>query len=127
MRFGDFKAEIQFRDLEMYEDDEKYMGECWYELTAFNNPKAYVQIVQEEAGHDDWWNVRVSGSYLVDSNLDPMSFETPEDAFDELMEECAMIANGEMTVGEAFPYNSDRDYDRIVEMIDYLLTGNKLR
>lgn len=57
-----------------------YGGETWYE----SKYKGHLIAIITEIDNNKWWNLRIDSKYLVDDNYEFMSFETPEDAMDEL-------------------------------------------
>lgn len=62
---------------------ETYGTEIWYESKFKGHLIAIISSYDDEK----WWNVRIDSKYLVDSNYEFMSFESPEDAIEELSEQ----------------------------------------
>lgn len=58
--------------------------ETWFEALIDNK---LIRITQEEVGKDDWWNVKVKSDYLLDSNKKPMTFKTPQEAAEEVIQQ----------------------------------------
>lgn len=58
--------------------------ETWFEALIDNR---LIRIIQEEVGKDDWWNVKVKSDYLLDSNKKPMTFQTPQEAAEEVIQQ----------------------------------------
>lgn len=77
---------------ESYENKMKKYGfekhksgrEIWFETTYKHK---LIAVLQEEEGKDDWWNVRVDSTYLLNADGKYMSFETPEEAAEEAIEQ----------------------------------------
>ena len=68
--------------------------ETWFEALIDNR---LIRITQEEVGKDDWWlvdyktnfsgNMFGKSTYLLDSNKKPMTFKTPQEAADEVIQQ----------------------------------------
>lgn len=68
--------------------------EVWFEALIDNR---FIRITQEEVGKDDWWLVdyktNFSGDifgesiYLLDDNKKPMTFKTPLEAANEVIDQ----------------------------------------
>ena len=46
-----------------------------------------IRIIQEEVGDNDWWLAKVESDYLLDVNNKPMTFETPLEAAEEVIDQ----------------------------------------
>lgn len=58
--------------------------ETWFEALIDNK---LIRITQEEVGKDDWWNVKVKSDYLLDADKKPMTFQTPQEAAEEVIQQ----------------------------------------
>ena len=58
--------------------------ETWFEALIDNR---LIRITQEEVGKDDWWNVKVESDYLLDADKKPMTFQTPQEAAEEVIQQ----------------------------------------
>lgn len=58
--------------------------EVWFEVTYKGK---LIRIVQEEVGDNDWWLAKVESDYLLDTNNKPMTFETPLEAAEEVIDQ----------------------------------------
>jgi hypothetical protein len=58
--------------------------ETWFETLIDNR---LIRITQEEVGKDDWWNVKVKSDYLLDVDKKPMTFPTPQEAAEEVIQQ----------------------------------------
>ena len=58
--------------------------ETWFETLIDNR---LIRITQEEVGKDDWWNVKVKSDYLLDADKKPMTFKTPQEAAEEVIQQ----------------------------------------
>ena len=58
--------------------------EVWFEMTY--NGKL-IRIIQEKVGDNDWWLAKVESDYLLDANNKPMTFETPLEAAEEVIDQ----------------------------------------
>ena len=58
--------------------------EVWFEMTYKSK---LIRIVQEEVGDNDWWLAKVESDYLLDTNNKPMTFETPLEAAEEVIDQ----------------------------------------
>ena len=58
--------------------------EVWFEMTYKGK---LIRIVQEEVGDNDWWLAKVESDYLLDANNKPMTFETPFEAAEEVIDQ----------------------------------------
>ena len=58
--------------------------EIWFEALIGNR---LIRITQEEVGKDDWWNVKVKSDYLLDADKKPMTFPTPQEAAEEVIQQ----------------------------------------
>ena len=58
--------------------------ETWFEALIDNR---LIRITQEEVGKDDWWNVKVKSDYLLDADKKPMTFKTPQEAAEEVIQQ----------------------------------------
>lgn len=58
--------------------------ETWFEALIDNR---LIRITQEEVGKDDWWNVKVKSDYLLDADEKPMTFKTPQEAAEEVIQQ----------------------------------------
>ena len=58
--------------------------ETWFEALIDNR---LIRITQEEVGKDDWWNVKVKSDYLLDADKKPMTFPTPQEAAEEVIQQ----------------------------------------
>ena len=58
--------------------------EIWFEMTYKGK---LIRIVQEEVGDNDWWLAKVESDYLLDTNNKPMTFETPLEAAEEVIDQ----------------------------------------
>ena len=56
--------------------------EIWFEMTYKGK---LIRIVQEEVGDNDWWEVKVESDYLRNDNDRAMTFETPLEAAEEVI------------------------------------------
>ena len=56
--------------------------EIWFEMTYKGK---LIRIVQEEVGDNDWWEVKVESDYLRTDNDRAMTFETPLEAAEEVI------------------------------------------
>lgn len=56
--------------------------EVWFEMTYKGK---LIRIVQEEVGDNDWWEVKVESDYLRNDNDRAMTFETPLEAAEEVI------------------------------------------
>ena len=46
-----------------------------------------IRIIQEKVGDNDWWLAKVESDYLLDANNKPMTFETPLEAAEEVIDQ----------------------------------------
>ena len=46
-----------------------------------------IHIIQEEVGDNDWWLAKVESDYLLDVNNKPMTFETPLEVAEEVIDQ----------------------------------------
>lgn len=68
--------------------------ETWFEALIANR---LIRITQEEVGKDDWWlvdyktnfsgNIFGESTYLLDANKKPMTFQTPQEAAEEVIQQ----------------------------------------
>ena len=58
--------------------------EIWFEMTYKGK---LIRIVQEEVGDNDWWEVKVESDYLINDNDKAMTFETPLEAAEEVIDQ----------------------------------------
>lgn len=68
--------------------------ETWFESLIDNR---LIRITQEEIGKDDWWlvdyktnfsgNIFGESTYLLDDNKKPMTFKTPLEAANEVVDQ----------------------------------------
>ena len=58
--------------------------EVWFEMTYKDK---LIRIIQEEVGDNDWWLAKVESDYLLDANNKPMTFETPLEAAEEVIDQ----------------------------------------
>ena len=58
--------------------------EIWFEMTYKGK---LIRIVQEEVGDNDWWEVKVESDYLRNDNDRAMTFETPLEAAEEVIDQ----------------------------------------
>ena len=58
--------------------------EVWFEVTYKGK---LIRIVQEEVGVNDWWEVKVESDYLRTDNDRAMTFETPLEAAEEVIDQ----------------------------------------
>lgn len=58
--------------------------EIWFEMTYKNK---LVRIMQEEVGDNNWWMAKVESDYLLDADSKPMTFETPLEAAEEVIDQ----------------------------------------
>ena len=58
--------------------------EIWFEMTYKGK---LIRIVQEEVGDNDWWEVKVESDYLRNDNDKAMTFETPLEAAEEVIDQ----------------------------------------
>ena len=58
--------------------------EVWFEMTYKGK---LIRIVQEEVGVNDWWEVKVESDYLRNDNDRAMTFETPLEAAEEVIDQ----------------------------------------
>ena len=58
--------------------------EVWFEMTYKGK---LIRIVQEEVGVNDWWEVKVESDYLRTDNDRAMTFETPLEAAEEVIDQ----------------------------------------
>ena len=58
--------------------------EVWFEMTY--NGKL-IRIIQEEVGDNDQWEVKVESDYLRTDNDIAMTFETPLEAAEEVIDQ----------------------------------------
>lgn len=58
--------------------------ETWFEALIDNR---LIRITQEEVGKDDWWNVKLKSDYLLDADKKPMTFKTPQEAAEEVIQQ----------------------------------------
>ena len=58
--------------------------EVWFEMTYKGK---LIRIVQEEVGVNDWWEVKVESDYLRTDNDKVMTFETPLEAAEEVIDQ----------------------------------------
>ena len=58
--------------------------ETWFEALIDNR---LIRITQEEVGKDDWWNVKLKSDYLLDVDKKPMTFQTPQEAAEEVIQQ----------------------------------------
>ena len=58
--------------------------EVWFEMTYKGK---LIRIIQEEVGDNDWWLAKVESDYLLDANNKPMTFETPLEAAEEVIDQ----------------------------------------
>ena len=58
--------------------------EIWFEMIYKNK---LIRIMQEEVGDNDWWLAKVESDYLLDADKKPMTFETPLEAAEEVMDQ----------------------------------------
>ena len=58
--------------------------EVWFEMTYKGK---LIRIVQEEVGVNDWWEVKVDSDYLRTDNDRAMTFETPLEAAEEVIDQ----------------------------------------
>ena len=56
--------------------------EIWFEMTYKGK---LIRIVQEEVGVNDWWEVKVESDDLRTDNDRAMTFETPLEAAEEVI------------------------------------------
>ena len=56
--------------------------EIWFEMTYKSK---LIRIIQEEVGNNDWWEVKVESDYLRNDNDRAMTFETPLEAAEEVI------------------------------------------
>lgn len=58
--------------------------EIWFEMTYKGK---LIRIIQEEVGDNEWWLAKVEFDYLLDANNKPMTFETPLEAAEEVIDQ----------------------------------------
>ena len=58
--------------------------EIWFEMSYKGK---LIRIIQEEVGDNDWWLAKVESDYLLDANNKPMTFETPLEAAEEVIDQ----------------------------------------
>ena len=58
--------------------------EVWFEMTYKSK---LIRIIQEKVGDNDWWLAKVESDYLLDANNKPMTFETPLEAAEEVIDQ----------------------------------------
>ena len=58
--------------------------EIWFEMTYKSK---LIRIIQEEVGNNDWWEVKVESDYLRNDNDRAMTFETPLEAAEEVIDQ----------------------------------------
>ena len=58
--------------------------EIWFQMTYKGK---LIRIVQEEVGDNDWWEVQVESDYLRTDNDKVMTFETPLEAAEEVIDQ----------------------------------------
>ena len=58
--------------------------EIWFEMSYKGK---LIRIIQDEVGDNDWWLVKVEFDYLLDANNKPMTFETPLEAAEEVIDQ----------------------------------------
>lgn len=58
--------------------------EIWFEMSYKGK---LIRIIQEEVGDNDWWLAKVESDYLLDANDKPMTFETPLEAAEEVIDQ----------------------------------------
>ena len=58
--------------------------EIWFEMTYKGK---LIRIIQEEVGDNDWWEVKVESDYLRNDNDRAMTFKTPLEAAEEVIDQ----------------------------------------
>lgn len=58
--------------------------EIWFEMSYKGK---LIRIIQEEVGDNDWWLAKVESDYLLDANNKPMTFETPLEVAEEVIDQ----------------------------------------
>ena len=89
----EFPASVLDRVVEQFKKPEENISsfkkyqegkETWYEAKIDNH---FTQVVQEVVGDNNWWNVKVDGKFLLNSDNEPLHFNNVEEAKNEILSE----------------------------------------